>query len=397
MHVLLIAAVLGLVATGCDIALTRREELLYMWKKPLRITFVRCLFVVTRYLSVAIHIIDVIFASMWTNGTEQVPAEKYCMRILIFQFLACYSMVMLLEVVLMLRVFALYERSRAIGIFLLFLLISRSAGSIYAMQERVLRFDAVEIKFTSHCLPAFTFKHALSNPVVVFIYGEVTIQLLILALVMKRTVWDLRQYSHSLFSVLNRDGLVVFGAMGVAMIAIGVGSAKKGAATVFIFPLFISLISAAGCHTILNLQKLGLADTDTNTSEQKKDLELTTFDNMDFTTWDERTFSTVDHLPSALENEFVTSMHEPPCSSRDMCTDGTSESYRHRRTPSPPVGETEFHTLGYARGCPTPKPIKYACLMRKRFQSKIHKQDIVATWTELMLLQYEEIDEFFGI
>ncbi|KAF9066153.1 hypothetical protein BDP27DRAFT_1331044 [Rhodocollybia butyracea] len=314
MHVQLIAAVLGLVATGCDIALTRREEVLYMWRKPLRITFVRCLFVFTRYLPVAIHIIDVIFVSMWMDGTEQVPAEVYCMRITIFRYFACYSMMMLLELALMLRVFALYERSRAIGVFLLFLLISRIAGAVYSMQ-RAVQFG--KITFIGHCLPAFTFNHAM-NPILVLIYGELAIQLLILALVMKRTIWDLRQYSHSLFSVLNRDGLIVFGAMGVAMIAIGVGTVKKGDGNAFIFPLFISFVSAAGCHTILNLQKLG---SDANLSEQKKDLELTTFDVMDLTAWDERTFQAVDYLPDSLEDGIVT-MHKLSCSSTDasQCT-----------------------------------------------------------------------------
>ncbi|KAF9062458.1 hypothetical protein BDP27DRAFT_1336646, partial [Rhodocollybia butyracea] len=47
--------VLGLVVTGCDTALTMRGEVQYIWKAPLRITFVRCLFVLTRYLPVALH------------------------------------------------------------------------------------------------------------------------------------------------------------------------------------------------------------------------------------------------------------------------------------------------------------------------------------------------------
>ncbi|KAF9059417.1 hypothetical protein BDP27DRAFT_503201 [Rhodocollybia butyracea] len=102
---------------------------------------------------------------------------------------------------------------------------------------------------------------------------------------MKRTVWDFRRYSyHSLFSVLNRDGLIVFCTIGVTMVAIGMSSVKKraGAATVLVFPSIITLISAAGCHTILNLQKLEVA------TERKRaeDLELTTIENMSITTWD---------------------------------------------------------------------------------------------------------------
>ncbi|KAF9072064.1 hypothetical protein BDP27DRAFT_440006 [Rhodocollybia butyracea] len=298
----LIAAVLGLAATGCDIALTRQEELLYVWKKPLCITFVRCLFVFTRYLPVAIQVIDLIFVSMWMDGTKHVPANVSCMRILLFRYLACFSMLVLLELVLMLRVFALYDRSRVIGVFLLLLLNSRIAGAAYTMQH-AFRFEAGKIIFFSHCIPAITYRDSLN---VVLIHGELTIQFLILVLVMKRTVWDLRQYSHLLLSVLKRDGLIVFGAVGVALLAIGVGSVKKGTVTVFIFPFFIPLVSAMGCHAILNLQKLGSAGADANPSEQQKDLELTTFNAMNLTAWDERTFQTINHLPNVLENEIVT-------------------------------------------------------------------------------------------
>ncbi|KAF9070593.1 hypothetical protein BDP27DRAFT_1419838 [Rhodocollybia butyracea] len=188
------------------------------------------------------------------------------------------------------------------------------AGAVYHTVQRVLRLDseAMEINFNSHCIPEFTFNQASSNPVMVFVYVELTIQLIILALVLKRTVWDLRQYSHLLLSVLKRDGLIIFGAMGVAMIAIGVGEAKKGTTAVFVFPLFISLISTVGCHAILNLQKLGSAGTDANPSEQKKELELTSFNAMDITTWDERTFQMVNYMPNALENETVTMHSVPP-------------------------------------------------------------------------------------
>ncbi|KAF9070737.1 hypothetical protein BDP27DRAFT_1419754 [Rhodocollybia butyracea] len=208
-------------------------------------------------------------------------------------------MLLSLDLVLMLRVFALYDRSRLIGVFLLFLLVTRIASSAYASQAHRLRFPE-DIKFTNHyCISEVSFKNAPGNPLLVFIYGELTVQSVIIALAMKRTVWDLRQYSYSLFSVLNRDGLVAFCAIGAAMVAIGVTSVKKGAGAVFVFPLFISLISAVGCRTILNLHKLELTSASVNSSKQKKDLELTTIENVDITTWDApwdtSTFQIVEH------------------------------------------------------------------------------------------------------
>ncbi|KAF9064429.1 hypothetical protein BDP27DRAFT_1450746 [Rhodocollybia butyracea] len=274
------ASVLGLVVTGCDIAFTWRMEVQnHIWRKPLRITFVRCLFVIMRYLPIAIHIIYLIFASIWTNGVGKVP-EEHCKSIATFRALAGSSMLLSLDLVLILRVFALYDRSRLIG-------------------DNPLRFPE-EVKFTNHyCIAEISFKDAPGNPLLVFIYGELITQSVIIALAMKRTVWDLRQYSYSLFSVLNRDGLVVFCAVSVAMVATGVASVKKGAGGVFVFPLFISLISAVGCHTILNLQKLELTGASANSSERKGDLELTTIENVDITEWDvpwdTSTFQIVEH------------------------------------------------------------------------------------------------------
>ncbi|KAF9063169.1 hypothetical protein BDP27DRAFT_1335499 [Rhodocollybia butyracea] len=210
------------------------------------------------------------------------------MNILIFETIASYIMLILLEVVLMLRVFALYDRSRTIGIFLVAVLISRIAGSVYTVEERVLKFQAAKITFPGYCVARFSFKHPLGNPVMVFIYSGMTVQLLTLALALKRTIWDLREYSHSLFSILNRDGLVVFGAIGVAMIAIGVGTVKQGVPNVFVTPW--------GCHSILNLQKLESASV--NSSERKKDVEFTTVENANITMWeapwDARTFQIIE-------------------------------------------------------------------------------------------------------
>ncbi|KAF9062444.1 hypothetical protein BDP27DRAFT_1406226 [Rhodocollybia butyracea] len=259
MHVQVGASVLGLVITGCDIALTRRGEVQYMWS------------------------VDTVLASMWlVDGAEQVP-EEHCRNILLFRTIAFSAMLVLLELVLMLRVYALYDRSRAIGTFLLSLLVTRIASSGYTAHDHVLRFPE-KIKFTSHCIPGLDFKNA-RNPVWVIIYGELIVQSAIIILAMKRTVWDFRQYSHSLFPVLNRDGLRVFGAIVVAMAAIVATSVKQGTTSFFTFPLFMALVSVTGCHTILNLQKLEWA-LDANSSEQQKDMELTNINSVNVIEWE---------------------------------------------------------------------------------------------------------------
>ncbi|KAF9068416.1 hypothetical protein BDP27DRAFT_1421950 [Rhodocollybia butyracea] len=274
--------VLGLVATGCDVVITMRGEMQFIWKKPLRITFVRCLFVLMRYIPIALHISNIILTSIWLDGTEQI-SEHRCRIMMIFRLLAFSTMLMLLELVLILRVYALYDRSWAVGVSLLLLLMSRITSSAYSVHDHLLR-SPEKIKFIGHCVPSVNFDDGRN---VVWVLSFVTSVIIILAL--KRTVWDFRQYSHSLFSVLNKDGLKVFSVIFVAVVATTLTSIKKGVNLYFfIFPLFISIISAAGCHTILNLQRLEseLADADGNSSEHKRDIELTTISNVDIATWD---------------------------------------------------------------------------------------------------------------
>ncbi|KAJ3915316.1 hypothetical protein F5877DRAFT_69982 [Lentinula edodes] len=156
--------------------------------------------------------------------------------------------------------------------------------------------------YTSFSKSAHSPRHIkFGNPTLVFIYGELLVQLVIHGLAWKRTIWDLRQYYSypppALLSVLNRDSLKVFMGISVAMAAVGVATLKIFFPVTFIFPLFISLVSALvqGCRTILNLQRLD-ALTEPGTSEPHKEPELTTIDNSSMTNWDAAWDSTTFHM-----------------------------------------------------------------------------------------------------
>ncbi|GAW04224.1 hypothetical protein LENED_006001 [Lentinula edodes] len=282
------SSVLGLLATGCDFALTRQKEQEFIWsqKKPFRLTFVKGLFISMRYLAFVIHIVNIVLSSIWTVefSNAQRASEEACRILLIFQIISCYTMLLLLQLILMLRVFALYNRSLRMAIFLFLLFACRTAMSIY----------------TSFSKSAHSPRHIkFGNPTLVFIYGELLVQLVIHGLAWKRTIWDLRQYYSypppALLSVLNRDSLKVFMGISVAMAAVGVATLKIFFPVTFIFPLFISLVSALGCRTILNLQRLD-ALTEPGTSEPHKEPELTTIDNSSMTNWDAAWDSTTFHM-----------------------------------------------------------------------------------------------------
>ncbi|KAE9411330.1 hypothetical protein BT96DRAFT_911946 [Gymnopus androsaceus JB14] len=122
-------------------------------------------------------------------------------------------MTLVLEMILSTRVFALYQRSFKVGMFLSILLAGKTAGMIYFLRNRVF---AQRLKFTSNCIPEIALtERSIESPIVIFTITE-AVHLVIHGLAWKRTFWDLRRYTLArppLLSVLNRDGLKVFTAI----------------------------------------------------------------------------------------------------------------------------------------------------------------------------------------
>ncbi|KIK67272.1 hypothetical protein GYMLUDRAFT_861995 [Collybiopsis luxurians FD-317 M1] len=293
------AAVLGLLTTGCDALLTRQREVEYVWKRPFQLSLVRCLFILARYLALLIHIAFIALSSVMTakySHIQHIP-EDICMSSQIFQTISCYSMLLLLQLILMLRVFALYERSLWISVFLLILLIGRLLWSAVVILYTFGNFADRNLKFSGPCVPHVVLdERPMRSPVVIFISGELFVQIFLHGLAWKRTIWDLRRFSFSrpaLISVLNRDSLKVFIGIVVAMIAISVAAVKRGIPALFIFPQFISLISILGTRTILNLQTL-YSETDeaAPSSEKSQGIEFTTIH--ESAVWDAATFLNAD-------------------------------------------------------------------------------------------------------
>ncbi|KAE9411320.1 hypothetical protein BT96DRAFT_911933, partial [Gymnopus androsaceus JB14] len=143
------ATVLGLLATSCDSLLTRHKELDYVWKRPLQLTSARCLFILARYLAFSIHFGNIVLTSLWTIRFpgDQRPTEDICITWLIFQTVSCHSMLLILELILSIRVFALYEQSLKVGMFLSIMLTGRIAGAIYVIWNRM---NTEQLKFTRH-------------------------------------------------------------------------------------------------------------------------------------------------------------------------------------------------------------------------------------------------------
>ncbi|KIK62671.1 hypothetical protein GYMLUDRAFT_242318 [Collybiopsis luxurians FD-317 M1] len=319
MTTILGASVLGLLLTGCHVVLTRKQEREYIWKRPLRLTVVRGLYVLVRYVAIIIHVGEIILASVIIAGTgesKQTP-EHLCLSLVIFRLVSLQSMLLILHLILMLRVFALYNQSLPVGIFLLVLAVVGCAGLTASMVRAFIR---IKIKFTGFCVPNLTMTVRRKNPILYLVFGEIVIQLILLGLAWKRTIWDFRHitfFRPALISVLNRDGLKIFAGISgisvsschfsylrrltqplVALVAIGVAVLKRGGTpAVFIFPILISFISVSGTRTILNLQALSHEAPSTSSPGSSKGVEFTS---INLTRWEEpwstSTFLEIEHI-----------------------------------------------------------------------------------------------------
>ncbi|KIK69471.1 hypothetical protein GYMLUDRAFT_35537 [Collybiopsis luxurians FD-317 M1] len=236
------SSVLGLLITGFDVAATRKKELEYVWAKPFRLTFVRFLFILARYMALLIHIIDISLTSVVTATflrTKQAP-ERSCTMLVVFHTVSLNIMLLVLHSILMIRVFALYDRSFRMGVFLLILLVGGFAGSTVGILHALRQYPILG-EFNETCLDLKALeKRSIQNPLLVFVStGELCFQFILHGLAFKRTAWDLPRVLFSrpaLLSVLNRDGLKIFISMLVAMIAGSVAVLKKRKLVGFLFP-----------------------------------------------------------------------------------------------------------------------------------------------------------------
>ncbi|KIK58670.1 hypothetical protein GYMLUDRAFT_694703 [Collybiopsis luxurians FD-317 M1] len=171
MEARLVASVLGLFLTGCDIISTRRQELEYVWRRPFQLTLVRVLFILARYLAVVIQIVDIVLISVMSAKTgrhEPIP-ELLCISLLLFRIVSCQCMLLVLHLVLMLRVFALYNQSLLVGVSLLVLIIMGFVGPTSHPDSRRRRIgDSTHSTWTSletYNL-GFSFPHIVSTHII---------------------------------------------------------------------------------------------------------------------------------------------------------------------------------------------------------------------------------------
>ncbi|KAI3610103.1 hypothetical protein WG66_007405 [Moniliophthora roreri] len=216
--------------------LTRKEEKALVWSSPLRFTVVKTLFILSRYFGLICQLYGVSLSVYWKYQytTATVP-RQFCTRDLAFKIFEHYFLLTILHIVLMLRVYALYNKSFRIILFLALILALRLFATIWTL---VKYWDVYAMQFSYICFP--TESMDLKPEMMLYIPAEASFQIIIHMLVSKKT-WTLPSTwskTPTLTSVVTRDGFYVFVAIFVGMMAvIVVGSYEKGPILLFLHPV----------------------------------------------------------------------------------------------------------------------------------------------------------------
>ncbi|ESK91065.1 hypothetical protein Moror_1160 [Moniliophthora roreri MCA 2997] len=265
MNAQLVASCLGLTLTTCDIYLTRKEEKALIWSSPFHFTIVKTLFIFSRYFGLASQLYNVSLSAYWRyRYTAATVPRRFCTRDLAFKIFEHYFLLTILYIVLMLRVYALYNKSLAIILFLVLIL-------------ALLQFNYI-------CFP--TESTNMKPGLVVLILAEALFQIIIHALVSKKT-WTLPSTwsrTPTLTSVVTRDGFYVFLAIFVGIMAVIASSHERRLALLFLHPLFVFVIPCACCRVIMRLHRF--RNEEASACSQGQDPVFSTL----FSVWEVQTF-----------------------------------------------------------------------------------------------------------
>ncbi|KAF8878308.1 hypothetical protein BD779DRAFT_1214954 [Infundibulicybe gibba] len=248
----------ALIFLAWDLVMSFGDEYEYMWKRNW--TPVKCIYLFCRYFSLVVQIVNHVV----TQGPmSKVPvARTFCRTWFAFQGACTISLVFSINALLMLRVYALYDRSRRVATFLVIIFFA----------------DVISVSIQSYlCVKASVFDQAClmtdTPPTVVSCCIEM--------LVMQGTLWGMTWWKRNrneswtrtpLVSLVVRDGAFIFvGTFAIMASALPYAMFVKSLEHVA-FSWFIAFLAFSACRLTINLLRLDIPGAHT-----QDDLELTTF------------------------------------------------------------------------------------------------------------------------
>ncbi|KAF8893906.1 hypothetical protein BD779DRAFT_1504068 [Infundibulicybe gibba] len=227
-------------------------------------TLIKRLYIFSRYYGLASLIGNT--AMTWHIHSLVTPPAPICRSWHVFQFLTLQGLLLSLELVLVLRVFALYNRERGMGIFLF------SALAIDMMGMSTCGFLTIaRIDFGGACLPKWTPPQVMYYSVL-----ELCFQSLLFTLtIYKQTARPQLRWQHSAIgAIVTRDSLAVFFLLGVLFVAVILNTVSQNLLCYIGFTLSTALFSSIGCRLTINM--LSVSDSELVNDEDASTIQFTT-------------------------------------------------------------------------------------------------------------------------
>ncbi|KAF8169231.1 hypothetical protein BJ912DRAFT_1067297 [Pholiota molesta] len=189
-------AVGALTVQTWDLVLHLSDEVQYLWIG--RITFVKALYFCSRYVMLAAQIVNQLLSY---GVVVRLASTGNCSGIFVFKTVIAHVSLIMLEVILLMRVYALYKQSLKIKYFL------------YVVYGLAVVLELVGIALVIRSL----LQHQGCSPpkldkisLFMFGLGAGQIQFVIFAMSLYKLTWDGRLSKTPLTSLLLREGVVVF-------------------------------------------------------------------------------------------------------------------------------------------------------------------------------------------
>jgi len=249
MSILFWASCCGLVVTGLDLSSLFEEELQYIWKPPPRITLVKVLYLFSRYFALLAQITNCIITGVWLSKYSPIP-PSLCRPWIIYQTVVTYFLLGAVNIILILRVYALYNRNNTLLLVVLSIFVGKVGVNVYTA---FICIPKSPLHFDSHCL--ITHGAGISP---YFVGAEIFCQCVLLLFVYAKRFsgWRSGLKSVPVLSIILLDGSLVF-ILTAALLVVTLALAfKSGAIALFVYPAFVCLLSAAGCRLIINIRRL---------------------------------------------------------------------------------------------------------------------------------------------
>ncbi|KAI0270460.1 hypothetical protein BC834DRAFT_515516 [Gloeopeniophorella convolvens] len=238
-----------------DILITLDQEIGAIWSKPNKF-YMKWLFLFVRYFAVAMQIALLFVGTRLALDYHY--TESDCVKWYIFQEVGTQLLIASVEVILIIRVHALYDRNRPITIILITLFLAENIAMAVTLIKVVpgARFDvACTVVHTPPSLVIFA---------VAFVAFETVLFVLTLVkfFMALRTGWGHTPVIH----LLVRDGTWAFALIFVTLCVnsgffLGAGNSATAAVA---FPWLLSIEAFAGARILLNLHALALHSSDTS-------------------------------------------------------------------------------------------------------------------------------------